>query len=492
MPKTAQEASQYEDLLGAEGPDIFFRGQRFAVPDLCERSSAWIVIDGVSYPLFDLSMNGIAFTDKTKSESWYVGRELSVEVAVSNESAYRGSAIVVHTSQGGARIGLKFVDGFLDLPDLQALASKKVFDRTMKAGPDADRMLVPAPYREAVERAVHTMQFYRLVMGDREKSLIKRLGNADELALGVIETLTPRWLSVRDQLAEAAQELWSDISVLEAARGYTLTSLRPVMDPAAIVHRAYHKPLGYPGDYQTMLLLYHADLKGSNAFGKALNAVLCGNEQMAEGIRERAAYLAEVQIIELARLCSQQGRGLNSFRVMSVGSGPALEVSEFIEKNTLWPGSCEWTMVDQEEEALSFAYQSAYKQLARYKRPGELRCLHASFKQLLQDPEGTLRVKPQHLIYSSGLFDYLKPRIARRLITSLYRCLAPGGLLVIGNADSENVFNWINEFLMDWRLGYRTNSQMKELVDHLPGAQGIDIVKEKCRAFHFVTARKPT
>jgi hypothetical protein len=65
------------------------------------------------------------------------------------------------------------------------------------------------------------------------------------------------------------------------------------------------------------------------------------------------------------------------------------------------------------------------------------------------------------MVYSVGLFDYLKDRRARALASSLFDLVKPGGLLVLGNMNKCDMSNlWPMECLTDWRLYYRDDADM--------------------------------
>jgi hypothetical protein len=53
------------------------------------------------------------------------------------------------------------------------------------------------------------------------------------------------------------------------------------------------------------------------------------------------------------------------------------------------------------------------------------------------------------LVYSAGLFDYLKDRAARAAGARLAGALAPGGSAVIGNFDVANPTRSLMELILD-------------------------------------------
>jgi extracellular factor (EF) 3-hydroxypalmitic acid methyl ester biosynthesis protein len=70
---------------------------------------------------------------------------------------------------------------------------------------------------------------------------------------------------------------------------------------------------------------------------------------------------------------------------------------------------------------------------------------------------------PFDLILAGGLFDYLPDRLAVRTIAESWRLLAPGGRMVFTNIAVGNPFRvWI-EYMGDWTLIERTESDIERL-----------------------------
>ncbi len=67
------------------------------------------------------------------------------------------------------------------------------------------------------------------------------------------------------------------------------------------------------------------------------------------------------------------------------------------------------------------------------------------------------------LIYSAGLFDYLKDRTASAAGVRLVDALTPGGSAVIGNFGAENPTRPLMELILDWPLHHRSASDLRRL-----------------------------
>jgi trans-aconitate methyltransferase len=148
-------------------------------------------------------------------------------------------------------------------------------------------------------------------------------------------------------------------------------------------------------------------------------------------------------------------------RIMSLGCGPAREVELFLGSPHTSAGRAEFTLIDQESQALQYAYEHTYPHVLKTEGRTRVRCVNISFTDILRGTGALGSLPPQDLVYSVGLLDYLVDRRASGLTQRLYETLAPGGLLIIGNMNDVPLSNlWPMEFIADWTLHYRSDADM--------------------------------
>src|SRR5207247_1924227 len=82
-----------------------------------------------------------------------------------------------------------------------------------------------------------------------------------EFALDLVEHATEIDAALR--LASRAER--------QQLREFSVRHLHDLLMQAPLMHRARYKPLGYPGDYETMNAIYGAHFTGPTLFAKALN-----------------------------------------------------------------------------------------------------------------------------------------------------------------------------------------------------------------------------
>ena len=476
-------AKSYEELMGSIGRAMFFRPERKRVRDLLSREANPVLrIGRVEHALFDVSMNGVSFLAEAANDSFAVGQELAVSLVLHGQSVFSGKARVVRTEPGRTmRVALTLVDGFIDLPDLIRRDERGRLDQQLFDGPAPQWKRVPRLYQDVLGEAVHFVQYYRHSL-DRHEAQLRSEGR-DE---------APRLLELAERAgSQAVTACMDDAETLRAVKTITEVMLTPLLLDCPMVHRSYTKPLGYPGDYKVMLQYYDNAFEGPSVFAKVFHKFFV-EHPLSHGVRTRKDMVVALMHAEQERLLSL-GQAEPTLRVASLGCGPAREVAEFVSTHRRWPGDIRWTLIDQEDEVLSVAYQAGHRELVKAgeQARGTLHCLNLSFAQLLQEPALMQSIAPQDFIYSTGLFDYLREARAQALIAGLYERLAPGGLLAIGNAIGPNQWFWSPECILDWTLLYRTEAEMRRLAADLPAGCAVDVVKEPGEAYYFLMVRKP-
>jgi chemotaxis methyl-accepting protein methylase len=155
------------------------------------------------------------------------------------------------------------------------------------------------------------------------------------------------------------------------------------------------------------------------------------------------------------------------------------------------PRRVEFTLIDQDERALSCAYAKTYPEVIRLGDEASVNCLHISFSQVMRAGPLFQKLPLQDLVYSVGLVDYLSARRARAFVTDLYDQLAPGGLLIVGNMrDTAHGNLWPLEFISDWSLVYRNAEEMRDLAGGIGPAE-LELRTDPTGRIYLLRIRKP-
>lgn len=249
-------------------------------------------------------------------------------------------------------------------------------------------------------------------------------------------------------------------------RDYFQQHLHPFLLLSPFVKRAYLKPLGIPGDYEMMNMLYGDHDQGETLFARLINRYSCG-VTAARAVIGRVPYMLGKLNHTLERVLKERA----TVSIMSVGCGPAQEIQELIRTNPM-SDRCRVTLIDAEPEALHYCHARIGDLKKATRSRMKFCCPNQSVRQLILDPSSLLDMMGgQDLIYAVGLFDYLPFHIAESLIQKLYRSLSEGGELIIGNLNTLNDARYYMEYVAEWFVLYRTPQEMVRLVERIPSSE---------------------
>jgi SAM-dependent methyltransferase len=251
------------------------------------------------------------------------------------------------------------------------------------------------------------------------------------------------------------------------------------------MHRALHKPLGYPGDYEVMKYVYELNFEGSTLFAKSLGMAFL-ETAAARAVRSRKDTIKK-QIS--ARIDAHSTA--EPLRILSVASGPAQEIYELLSERTSVATPIEIVLFDQDKGALSYAF-ARLKRLVDSRWNGLVKIvyLYDSIKRLLRDQNIFANLDRSDMIICCGLFDYLQMPTAVSLCRKFYDCLSEGGVAYIGNMVPTNPGRWFMELHLDWFLIYRRHSEMLAFARRAAPNAHVAILEEETGVNPFVVVTR--
>lgn len=215
-------------------------------------------------------------------------------------------------------------------------------------------------------------------------------------------------------------------------------------------YRAFSKPRGYAGDAVMMDYIYgreerwpapEADAIGTQIFNFTTQA------PASEGVRSRRAYIAS----RIDRLAEEKRRP----HILSIASGHLREANLSAAIRRRKTGR----IVALDADPLSLAeVRESYSCYG-------VETYNASFREMIGSQT---RAGEFDFVYSTGLFDYLNQRTARRLVTGMFNMLRPGGVLLVANfLPGVRDIGYMETF-MGWNLIYRSRVEMMDLTLGIP------------------------
>ena len=264
------------------------------------------------------------------------------------------------------------------------------------------------------------------------------------------------------ETAVAMHAFASAVTACEAA-GLTRLELLPLLDGVRALHaaspfvrRLQTWPRGYPGDFETVEWLCdarnHAE-PGTVAWAIeqcALQSPLAQQHRNKVGLQARAV---------LGTLVDKP-----TARIVSIGCGGCRDLS--LIQAYVPQGHGAFTLVDADGGALDFARE----RLDRL----DGRCTFVQGRV----PRALAKLRaggPVDLVVAGGLFDYLPDRWAVATLAAARELLGPGGRVFLSNIAAGNPFRpWI-EYLADWWLIERQESDLLRLL----GQAGFDAARTR-------------
>ena len=448
----------YEELKGAGGREVWFRAPRYEARKLFPHLPPRVGVKATLHKLHDISLGGIAIVCNQASEDIPdVGEVVPITVQQSGLTIFEVNARVCRRENTvfGSKVAFTFVNGFVEFEKLLSRNVQAQIALQSSLFTGETTQLVPRDYRVFCADLLRVLGSYRDLL-DENMNLARQFERDFDLD-GAFEACEARLVQHWRSLWRTGNDLVRGISdnrdVLEATKAFTEVVVTPVLRRGSIWDRSYAKPLGYPGDYEVMNQVYHWERRGKNVYEMLLHRL---GLEVAECIKTRM----DVVRANIGRVVQERG-ATRAARILSLGSGPAREVELFLSSAALKNTRVEFTLIDQEQAALSYAIEKTYPHVLNAKGQARVQCLNMSFTDILRGTGGLSTLPPQDMIYCVGLIDYLADRRAQALTRRLYESLAPGGLLIVGNMNDTPLSNlWPMEYIADWNLYYRGDAEM--------------------------------
>lgn len=217
--------------------------------------------------------------------------------------------------------------------------------------------------------------------------------------------------------------------------------------------RSLKKPQSIAGDHFTIDQIYKHGNQEKSILGHLVNHCFF-EEPACKAVINRKQYMEDLLLANL-----EKQTGDEPLRVSSIASGPAEElfaVYEQLGKDGASRLKAAGIDIDKRACAAVDDRIQANK-LSRHFSTFS----HDIFKF---DPAAH-KLADQDIVYSMGLFDYFKDRLAIRVINKLHKMLKPGGTVIIGNFHVSCSSRVFLDYLLDWPLIYRTEQDMVRLFE---------------------------
>ena len=283
-----------------------------------------------------------------------------------------------------------------------------------------------------------------------------------------------------------------------------------IVQEAPFYWRIMNKPNGYPGDAVMMSYIYRNQFEGTTPFGKLLHKHALSTKA-CRAVRNRKQYLTQ-EIINT-----------NGGNILSLAAGPAQEIVDVI--TTCEENEFKFLALDHDMDTLKKFDFSRHDSRFRYAMANAFHIISGSYltarpRRFMErfchprkDFKGMnflmgvikyelvyLKKEEFDLVYSAGLFDYIKTfplddsKGTAALTKNLFNLVKPGGSLIIGNFSQNNPrdLRFVMEYIYDWQLLHRDKTEVYEFARAIPteDIDTIDIVEDPLKINYFLKINK--
>ncbi|HYZ87859.1 MAG TPA: PilZ domain-containing protein [Myxococcales bacterium] len=495
-PKLVTPIRTYEELDGAQGREVFFRPQRYRAPDLLPVRGEVLVSLGnatVTCALHDVSQNGVAFEWPAGKPTLNIGEHLPVvAVRFDGHEAYRGEAHVGSVrDEGGAKVvGASFEGMLLQVDEILHLRSIKLFAESRATVQPLWRAAGHERFKVLVAELQLYLQDAEEQLGRLEEQLPWHVLHGDSNAPSPARTALIE--QIRSGFARDVVRMTEEIDAAlrsappahnAALMQWSRRHLHDYFMQAPSARRAFQKPFGYAGDYEVMRFIYELPFEGQTLFGKSI-CLMFNETRASRAVHHRKDLVKR----RMRQLIESRRRPL---RILSIAAGPAQELFELLQEIEEIPEPLEIVLFEQDKGALAYAYRRL-KPIVDRRWPEDVKLvyLHESIKRLLRDSQLFTPLGPFDMIYSVGLFDYLRPATSVQLARTFESQLAEGGSALIGNMCPENPSRWFMEHHLEWNLIYRSHAELLEIGARAAPRARLQILEEESGVNPFVEISK--
>lgn len=252
---------------------------------------------------------------------------------------------------------------------------------------------------------------------------------------------------------------------------FVRSAIMPWLLGSTFAWRSLVKPRKYAGDFEMIQMLYDktASTNSNTTFiGHCVDEALL-QSIVAESVRNRCRF---IENIILNRLKTDAAGTV--VKIMSVGCGPCQELFHVLESGSSnYLSKLHFYGIDIDRGALDnvrlsiggLEEQQVQGNEFTLHKANVIRIIHSHATDQNLRPHDSELLDPLQgqldIVYSMGLTDYFDDNQVIELLNWMYDLLLPGGgIAVVGNFAPCNPLRGWMDYVVDWRLVYRTKEDL--------------------------------
>lgn len=310
---------------------------------------------------------------------------------------------------------------------------------------------------------------------DGLKQIYESLKDAKSVDLSKMDELERQMMSISDYLISNHKDLAIDDLKKEQIEFRNDTD--DIFQESYFIKRLRNWPRGYPGDYETLERFYHGTPVKSEGVGLYLDNHIV-TRTLAKGVRERKRVLSNILVSELEQRAPKQ-------KILNIACGSSREIFDIGKKINNYDPRI--TFIDYDENAVNYSKTLIFNEGINVEHYEFMK--YNALKLVSQEAiESTFGKRD--IIYSAGLFDYIKTDHLKKMLSSLFHSLEPNGVLIAPFKDMKNYGIFDYHWLVDWSYFLqRTIDEVKDILVESTNSE-VEIIKTESPAINFFLIRK--
>ncbi len=214
--------------------------------------------------------------------------------------------------------------------------------------------------------------------------------------------------------------------------------------------QSFEKPHGYAGDFEIVDAIYRNKPIGNN-LSYALDKFYL-DHMGSVAMRSRKSFIVKA----LDDFIREIEKSLEGIKLLDIGCGPGADIYELLSGAPTDLVKVE--LLDQDKDALEFCKNRLLKyNFITYTKANILEFIVASRRRKIKHGDNDI-------VLCIGLFDYFDDNSSSKIVQALYKLCTENGLIVFSNWDISNPCRTIMEWICDWNVYHRQQSNMQNIV----------------------------
>lgn len=305
--------------------------------------------------------------------------------------------------------------------------------------------------------------------------LCESLKGSKSIDLAIMNELEHQIMKISTYLKSNHENL--EVEALKKMQSNFRSYTNDIYSKSYFFRRARTWPKGYPGDHETLEKIYGGVPVEKEGIGMYLDNYFI-TRALASGVRERKRLLSNLIAYELEQRPEGQ-------KILNIACGSSREIFDIGKKMNTYKAKI--TFLDYDQDAVDYS-----KLLLANEGINVADYEFMKFNALkLASPEVTESTfGKKDIIYSAGLFDYIRTDVLKKMLVSLFNLLEPNGVLIAPFKDKENYNTYDYHWLVDWSYFFqRTIGEVKGILEDATKAE-VELIKSESAAINFFIIRK--